>query len=370
MPTLQKLHKLAVWVRSSSLHSNLWDEAVGLRLGIDNATRWSSWFTLIGKVLKKQTQIKAFMSDREQLLKDIKLTTDDWELLGKAHAFLQPFAGLTLVGEGDKSSISQVLSAMDALLKHYEQEKEIYSNPKTQDHKMLHSIDMGWFLLDKYYHKTDEAPIYAAALLLDPTNRAAYLRQNWPNDWIEPAIESANKLFEDSYKHTPSINVEDSPSEPPPKRPRNKLDGLKDSLRVKRVAGNSGDDFRSFVEGEPIEIGGYTPLEWWCRPEQRLRYPQLSRMAIAILSISPESAEAERAFSGARRTCSWDRLRLRPRKIEIIESLGSWIREGLIKPTHLNGLGLPVEPEGVDEDEAEGNTSDDDIEISTLLDTL
>ena len=370
LPTLQKLHKLAVWIKNSSLHSNLWDEAVGLRLGINNATRWSSWFTLIGKALKKQTQIKAFMSDREQLLQDIKLTTDDWELLGKAHAFLQPFAGLTLVGEGEKSSISQVLSAMDALLKHYEQEKEIYSNPKTQDSKMLHSIDMGWFLLDKYYHKTDEAPIYAAALLLDPMNRAAYLWQNWPNSWVEPAIASASKLFKNSYKHTPSIDVENSSSEPPSKRPRNKLDGLKDSLKVKRVAMNNGDDFRSFVEGEPIEIGDYTPLEWWCRPEQRARYPQLSKMAIAILSISPESAEAERAFSGARRTCSWDRLRLRPQKVEIIESLGSWIREGLIKPTHLNGLGLPIEPEGVEEDEAEECTSDDDMEVITFLDTL
>ena len=190
MPTLQKLHKLAVWVRSSSLHSNLWDEAVGLRLGIDNATRWSSWFVLIGKALKKQTQIKAFMSDREQLLQDIKLTTDDWELLGKAHAFLQPFAGLTLVGEGEKSSISQVLSAMDVLLKHYEQEKEIYFNPKIQDSKMLHSINMGWFLLDKYHHKIDEALIYAVVLLFDPMNRAAYLWQNWLNSWVEPAIAS------------------------------------------------------------------------------------------------------------------------------------------------------------------------------------
>ena len=70
---------------------------------------------------------------------------------------------------------------MDSLLKHYEQEKEIYFNPKTQDNKMLHSIDIGWFLLDKYYYKIDETPIYAAALLLDLMNRAAYLWQNWPS---------------------------------------------------------------------------------------------------------------------------------------------------------------------------------------------
>lgn len=143
LPTLQRLHKLAVWVRSPSLNSDIWEEAVGLRLGIDNATRWSSWFKLIDNVLKRQTQIKAFMVDHEQALEGIKLTADDWDLLHKAHAFLQPFDGLTRYVEGATSSISQVLLAMDALLKHYEQQKEIYSRAKTRDEKMLHSIEMG-----------------------------------------------------------------------------------------------------------------------------------------------------------------------------------------------------------------------------------
>ena len=94
--TLQKLHRLAVWVRSSSLHSDFWDEAIGFRLGIDNTTCWSSWFTLIDKALKKQTQIKAFMVSHEQILEDIKLIVDDWDLLYKTYAFFQPFAGLML----------------------------------------------------------------------------------------------------------------------------------------------------------------------------------------------------------------------------------------------------------------------------------
>lgn len=32
---------------------------------------------------------------------------------------------------------------------------------------MLRAIDMGCFILDKYYHLSDNAPVYAAALLLD-----------------------------------------------------------------------------------------------------------------------------------------------------------------------------------------------------------
>jgi hypothetical protein len=43
---------------------------------------------------------------------------------------------------------------------------------------MLHSIEMGWFIIDKYYNRTDEVPVYAAALLLDPSRRIAHLQKN------------------------------------------------------------------------------------------------------------------------------------------------------------------------------------------------
>jgi hypothetical protein len=39
IPALQKLHRLAVWLRSSSIHANLRDKEVGIPLGIDNLTR-------------------------------------------------------------------------------------------------------------------------------------------------------------------------------------------------------------------------------------------------------------------------------------------------------------------------------------------
>ena len=58
--------------------------------------------------------------------------------------------------------------------------------------------------------------------------------------------------------------------------------------------------------------------------------------------------------------CLWDQLHFRLQKIEIIESLGSWIRENLIKSIHFNGLGLPIELEGVDENKTKECTSNND----------
>ena len=40
---------------------------------------------------------------------------------------------------------------------------------------MVHSIKMGWFILNKYYELTDTIPVYTAAMLLDPSKRTRYL---------------------------------------------------------------------------------------------------------------------------------------------------------------------------------------------------
>jgi hypothetical protein len=99
------------------------------------------------------------------------LTGADWDILSKTHAFLQPFTEATLLTEGDKASLCSTLRLMDGLLSHFEKAKLHYSAPEFYDCRMLHSLEMGWFILDKYYTMSDEAPVYVAALLLDPRCR-------------------------------------------------------------------------------------------------------------------------------------------------------------------------------------------------------
>lgn len=208
---------------------------------------------------------------------------------------------------------------------------------------MLHAIEMGWFILNKYYALTDDAPVYAAALLLDPSKRSTYIKKNWLQSWVQPAIARANTIWDEDYK-TASIPVsEDVPQPKRQQRDLNAFDRLRRELAV--IADTADDDdFKIFIDAPPIQIS-CTPLEWWCHEDQRRRYPKLHRMAIAILSIPAESAEAERVFSGARRTCTYDRLRLSCTNIEKIECIGSWLHQGLITPSSRSGLGFQLEPE-------------------------
>ncbi|KAG7403452.1 Zinc finger BED domain-containing protein DAYSLEEPER [Fusarium oxysporum f. sp. rapae] len=191
---------------------------------------------------------------------------------------------------------------------------------------------------------TEDVPVYAAALLLDPSKRLAYIQQNWPRDWHEAAIAGARDIWMTEYQ---GLAISKEPERRPAPLP-SKKDGqssfLFRSIEVKQKAiSTDSDNLDSFVNALPLEID-CTPLEWWSRLEQRAQYPRLSRMAIDILSIPSESAEPERAFSGARRTASWDRLRITCKNLEKVECIGNWLREGLIVPSGEGGLGLVCNP--------------------------
>jgi hypothetical protein len=64
--------------------------------------------------------------------------------------------------------------------------------------------------------------------------------------------------------------------------------------------------------------------KWWLLPEQKRDYPNLSQMALDILSIPAMSASIEQLFSSANITVFDRRNQLTLDTIEIIQSLKSW----------------------------------------------
>jgi len=54
---------------------------------------------------------------------------------------------------------------------------------------MITAINNAWALLDKYYNKVDETPVYASAIALNPEMKLQWFREEWeerPN-WISGA---------------------------------------------------------------------------------------------------------------------------------------------------------------------------------------
>ncbi|RKK81564.1 hypothetical protein BFJ68_g17609, partial [Fusarium oxysporum] len=250
---LQKLHNLSVWLRNSSIHHDRWIEAVGITLGIDNDTRWSSWYHLIKRTIRKEREIKDFI-DKHAECDNFRLNGVEWDTLKRTEKFLSVFAS------------------------------------------------------------------------------------EWPEEWHQKTIDAAYSIWQKQYAHLPhellSAAATDIDTFHPSskKRVENELDRLKRRLRVQPTSQEDEDMFMAFIEDKTIDLDALkiTPLQWWLVPEQRRRYPRLHRMAINILSIAPSSAEPEQQFSGARRTQSWDRLRLSPENLQRLECMGNWFARKLI----------------------------------------
>ncbi|OBS16901.1 hypothetical protein FPOA_12540 [Fusarium poae] len=278
--------------------------------------------------------------------------------LGKAHCFRVVLIGLhdakSVKSHRQTNSTNPITCPLPfGLLSHFEKAKIHYSTPEFHDSRMLHSIEMGWFVLNKYYTMSEEAPVYVAALLLDPRCRKAYLDKNWKSAWINPAIAGVRQVWEEEYNINNSVNDIDgdivtTPEDTPvaPGKPPSQLQLLLQEMEVETAVSTDSDNLEAFINAPAIKID-CEPLEWWCRTEQRRQFPRLSRMAIDILSINPQSAEPERTFSGARRTASWDRLSITCERIEEVECLGNWIRNGHIVASRDGGLGLVCDPDGV-----------------------
>lgn len=123
---LGKLHNIAVHIKTSDILSDHWRLlSPNLRLGIDNATRWNSWYLLIKRAVSKRSEIMEICRRYKKDFGDGKdiLTEEEWEQLEGSEEFLQPFYQATLEGQKEFASLDQALFFMDVLFKHFEEAK-------------------------------------------------------------------------------------------------------------------------------------------------------------------------------------------------------------------------------------------------------
>ena len=120
---------------------------------------------------------------------------------------------------------------------------------------------------------------------------------------------------------------------------------------------NMDDDEYEVYCREPVMMIS-DPLKWWLEPAQRRRFPNLSLMAVDILSIAPMSAETERLFSKAKASVTDQRGSMGIETVNLLECLRSWDNSALIIPSDCGYIGPETANNGLDSPELE---SDDDV---------
>uniref|UniRef100_A0A0C4DIN7 HAT C-terminal dimerisation domain-containing protein n=1 Tax=Fusarium oxysporum (strain Fo5176) TaxID=660025 RepID=A0A0C4DIN7_FUSOF len=198
---LGKLHNTAIHIRANDYRYNLFRRRAGKVLGLDNDTRWNSWFLLLDAALDKEEHIKWYQDKYYDALVDDYLAPQDWQNLRETRNFLQPFWKITLLTEGYRSTLDRTLFTMDVLHKHYQQAFSKYR----MNQQLLGPVLTSWHVFDKYYQLSDESPAYAAALILHPSRGKAHIQKNWPKAWHKKIFTGVKKLWEDEYKNLPTV---------------------------------------------------------------------------------------------------------------------------------------------------------------------
>ena len=253
MGPLGKIHNTAVHIRADNHRYNQFKKRAGRVLGLDNDTRWNSWFLLLNVTLEKQEHVRWYQDRYWDSLKDDFLTPKDWQILYDTRNFLQPFWKITRITGGHRATLDSTLFTMDVLHKNYKLAFEKFRNKQ----QLLGCILTSWHVFDKYYQLSDESPVYAAALILHPSRRKAHILKNWPRSWHKTAFNNVKKLWEDDYKELPSENPPSLlKSEPIP----DEYELLTWELDV--VGANSYiDEYETFTSQVPISID-CSPLIW------------------------------------------------------------------------------------------------------------
>ena len=202
---LGKIHNIAVWLRRSTERYQAFLKLAKKMLKRDNDTRWNSWLLMLESAIELETTIRVFLDLHHKEISANALSRDEWDTIRETIAILLPFKDATKALEGDSTTLDEVLQSMDFLIEHV---KEMQQEHASGAHLSASLLTM-WFAFDKYYTLTDKTPVYAAALLLNPTLRRAYLDESWKTiderhpGTIERAIEAARKLWQKEYKFKP-----------------------------------------------------------------------------------------------------------------------------------------------------------------------
>lgn len=331
---LGKLHNIVVWVQSSTeRRQEFRNLSFGLNLRRDQKTRWNSYYEMIQWALRKHIKeaIKQTVFDNLAALASDALTTEDWAKLAHFETFLQPFKLLTKLTEGQSSSIELVLPTMDFAMNHLEACKLIYA----ADDFMMRGIDTAWAKLEKYYKLADETPVYALATCLNPIQKWQYFDTNWAGhpDWLNKAKKAAKDFWEAKYRP-------DSVTTVPPVTTLSSNSFY--AFYNRQIVGAAvKDEWQQYITSDPLPAPKdgkpFNALAWWTEETQRRQYPNLSKMALDLLSIPAMASDVERLFSAAKLTLTDQRGAMYAETLELLQLLKSWNRSSIFSRVQTRG---------------------------------
>jgi hAT family C-terminal dimerisation region len=315
-----KIHNVCVYIRGSTQRKELFRQIGAQKMvTAENATRWNTGYDMVKTALELRNEIERFCI-RHPDLDDDALTNEEWQQLVAVQDILRPFWEATLRMESRTATIPSVIPLLEFLTSRYKQVISKYAVEK--DLHIVQAANLGLAKLEKYYAMMREIPAYVAAVVLDPSSKMDFFESSsWTAKRIQKAKSLVVHLWETEYKGHPD------PINSVARAIRTEKE-LYLEWRTKKRRTSSGDQLEQYLS-TPIEDGPIDFVGWWY--DKRKAWPQLSKMALDILSIPSMSADPERLFSSGKNVLRDNRARLSSASLVALECIKSWEREGVIE---------------------------------------
>ncbi|KKO99133.1 hypothetical protein THAR02_08767 [Trichoderma harzianum] len=191
-------------------------------LGLDNDTRWNSWFLLLDVALNLQEHVEWYQRKQYENLLDDYLTLNEWGILRETRAFLQQFWKITQLTEGRYATLDRTLFTMDVLHRHYTQAFQKY-----HDNPPLRScVAASWAVFDNYA----ASPITSYGPCSEKLAQVVH----------RSVLDGVMKYWEDHYQKLPITTT--TPELRDKLHPPDEYDLLAQELDVVSPASNKLDD--------------------------------------------------------------------------------------------------------------------------------
>lgn len=262
---------------------------------------------------------------------DDRLTPTDWLFIERMHSCLKSYYAATIVTEGHRPLLHQWFTTLQWLMDKVDAWKQDAID-LMQDDYVAACLTALWNKIEKYYILVDSMPVYYAAIMLNPTYKTHWFRQNWQTEekllWIPIVEEKVKAIWRSQYKSNNS-----SSSSLTSIRTFSKDETAFDRLRAaKRLkldssASSSIDAFDEYLACDPVpwdeeKEGPFDIIGYWS--DRQSSQPQLARFAFDVFSIPLMSDDNERSFSAGRDMITYRRTRLLDDIIEACQCLKSW----------------------------------------------
>jgi hypothetical protein len=257
----------------------------------------------------------------------------DWQVITEYINVLKPLKAATnrLEGRGKSGAfgaVAEIIPVFEYLLGVYEDRLQSYDDvihdehdESPEDHLAI-NLRAALLKAHDYYNKLDLSPAYYAATILHPRYKY-YLDAVWADkpDWLESNNRNFQALWA-TYKSLPKPRVR------PTVKPNDIDDAIDSFIDPSGTTNNKEDEYESWKRSEPVALRGSpnanNPIKYWVGLQDR--YPNLSKLAIDMLSIPGLSCECERLFSELGDLLEPRRRNISPELLAAIQCNRRWIR--------------------------------------------